>query len=1285
MKKEKESPPVIVEKIENREITQELRESYLDYAMSVIVSRALPDVRDGLKPVQRRILWAMWDANITAGSKPRKSAYVTGECFVKDTLITTTKGLIPIQQINVGDRVYTQTGIKPVKCLYIMPSRKLLKVVFSNGVSTTATPSQKFKVITPQWIFQWKEAKDLSVNDYVVTRNVYPRIKNPVAIGTFKNKTVYLNEGIAYLLGLFVSDGWISNDYGSSKHPRIGLVASDKKVLERIQIVLKEEFNYAGNIETRKYQISINNKTVTKKIFTFRINNLEINNFFSSHFNLKNKKAITKEIPAQIFQSPESIVFSFISGLIEGDGSISKTRNRIQYTSISQKLLNQISVLLSSFDITISICCNQNYENSQQKVRFLQGKVIKSRYPSYNLEVTGENAIALASRLQLIDSNKNQKLNRLKAVSITSFNRRGQNQYDIIPYASRMVFSELSGAHRGGGWYQDTSGQNFRMGIVYAQGTKIRYAADLLEKPLRRTQIADWGIKEKLEKIGSPLSSFITNTFENNIRFTKITSIENAAPEETYDLEVRDDHEFLANGMVVHNCMGKFHPHGDAAIYDALARMAQDFSLRYPLIIGQGNWGSIDGDSPAAQRYTECKLAPITEELLNDIDRETVDWQPNYDASRDEPKCLPGKLPALLLNGAVGIAVGMATSIPPHNLTEVANAIVHCIDNPDATSENLMEYIQGPDFPTGGSIYDKKAIREAYVSGHGPITCRGAAEIIEDDHIIITEIPYQVNKSELIIKMAELVTSKKIEGIRDIRDESDKDIRVVIEVKKDASAQKILNQLYQYTDLQKDFHMNLLALKNGLQPEVMSIREIILAYIEHRTIVVRRRTEFDLRKARERAHILEGLRTALDRIDEVIATIKKSKDRQDAFMRIIKKFAFSEAQANAILEMRLQTLAALEQQKIDDELKEKRTLIADLETLLQSPKKIIGVVKSELLEVKEKFGDARRTKVVAHGLKDFNEADLIPAEDALITFSHGGYIKRLPPDAIRSQHRGGKGLIGADVADEDFLQQIMTANTHDNVLFFTNRGRVFQTKAWEIPVGTRTNKGNRIQNFLDLPPDEKISSIVSYPDKQAGYLVMVTQTGIIKKTALTNFGNVRRSGIIAINLKKDDALAGAELSSGKDDIIISTAGGKAIRFKESQIRGMGRTAAGVIAIRRGTNDIINALNVITSEQIKTGRLLIVMEKGYGKQTKISEYKTQQRGGQGIKTAKITAKTGAAVSAHFVDKEESLFVLSAKGQIIRTLLNTVRTASRATQGVKIMNLSGNDKIIGTICL
>lgn len=749
--------------------------------------------------------------------------------------------------------------------------------------------------------------------------------------------------------------------------------------------------------------------------------------------------------------------------------------------------------------------------------------------------------------------------------------------------------------------------------------------------------------------------------------------------------------KFRKCAKITGDTTGNYHPHGTVAVYDAMARMAQDFSLRYPLVIGQGNFGSVDGDPPAAERYTEAKLSRVAEELLTDIDKETVDWQPNYDAVRMEPKYLPGKLPNLLLNGAVGIAVGMATNIPPHNLSEVIDAALHLIEKPEATPADMMEFIQGPDFPTGGIIYDKKAIIAAYIAGKGSVTMRAKAEIrerkggkAEQYDIEISEIPYQVNKSELIIKIAELVTTKKIEGIRDVRDESDKDgLSIIIELKNDATPQKVLNQLFQYTDLQRDFHMNLLALRDGLRPEVMNVKDLLAAYLEHRKIVVRRRAEFDLRKAEERAHILTGLARALDDIDAVINTIRKSADKDEARANLMKKFKFSEIQANAILEMRLQTLAALEREKIDAELKEKKALIAELQALLKSAAKILAVIKKELLELKEKFGDARRTRVVASGLKEFREEDLIPQEDVIITISQGGYIKRLQPSAFKVQHRGGKGLIGSDVAEEDFLRHFISALTHDNILFFTDRGRVFQTKVYEIPEASRTSKGKPIHNFLEIPTDEKISAVVSYGKDDKGYLVMATKEGQIKKTSINDFENVRRTGIIAIKLKGSDLLKWVKLSSGSDEIIVTTSAGQGIRFRESQIRAMGRTAGGVHAIRLRKSDQVSSLDIIRKD-LKDARLLTVMANGYGKQTKLSEYKTQGRGGSGIKAAQITTKTGPLMSAHLISEETEIFAISEKGQIIRTDLASVRLAGRATQGVRIMNLNPGDHLMGVIC-
>ncbi len=764
-----------------------------------------------------------------------------------------------------------------------------------------------------------------------------------------------------------------------------------------------------------------------------------------------------------------------------------------------------------------------------------------------------------------------------------------------------------------------------------------------------------------------------------------------------WDMGVLSTAKFRKSAYVVGETMAKYHPHGDSSIYDTMVRMAQNFSLRYPLVRGQGNFGSVDGDPPAAMRYTEAKLAAIANEMLSDIEKETVDWIPNYDGTRNEPTVLPAKLPNLLLNGALGIAVGMATSIPPHNLGEIADAILYLADNGDATSEDLLQFVKGPDFPTGGIIYDNKAIKEAYVSGRGGIITRAKAEIVEKKNsrqfdIIVTEIPYQVNKSELISTIAELAQDKKIEGIRDLRDESDRDgMRIVIELKNDVAPQKVLNWLYKHTDLEKNFNFNMIALVNGIEPRLLTLKDILAEYLEHRKTIITRRTKFDLRKAEERAHILEGLMIALDAIDRVIATIRKSEDKEVAHANLMKNFKLSDLQATAILEMRLQTLAALERLKIETELKEKHALIDELKAILKSTARVLKIVKDEVTELKDKYGDERRTKVVGRAVEAMSDEDLIPEEEAIVTVSGGGYIKRLPPGTFKVQRRGGKGLIGSEVADEDFLSHFFSANTHDNVLFFTDRGRVFQTKVYEIPQATRTSKGRAIQNFLELPADENVSAIVSYSAKGAKaegktgrkYLMMVTKQGVIKKTPLEDFENIRRTGIIALSLKKGDHLKWAKLTTGAEQVVLATRQGQSIRFDEKQVRPMGRTAAGVRAIKlKKQNDEVAGFDIIRGD---AAMLLVVMEHGFAKQTSLKEYKVQSRGGSGIKTAEVTPKTGPVVSAHVVSEEKEIFALSAKGQMIRTEISTVRKTGRSAQGVHIMDLKSGDRVAGTVVI
>ncbi|NUM25857.1 MAG: DNA gyrase subunit A [Candidatus Buchananbacteria bacterium] len=747
-----------------------------------------------------------------------------------------------------------------------------------------------------------------------------------------------------------------------------------------------------------------------------------------------------------------------------------------------------------------------------------------------------------------------------------------------------------------------------------------------------------------------------------------------------WSIGLRPSAKFRKSATVVGEVLGKYHPHGDAAVYDSMVRMAQDFSLRYPLVNGQGNFGSMDGDGAAAMRYTEAKLAKVSEELLVDIEKDTVNFSPNYDGSQKEPNVLPAKLPNLLINGTMGIAVGMATSIAPHNLGEIVDGTVHLIENPDATVDDLMKFIKGPDFPTGGIIFDVNELRQMYATGKGGVVVRAKTEIIEGKgetfKIIVSEVPYQINKATLLEKIATLVKDKKIEGIKDLRDESNKEgVRIVIELKKESYPKKVLNTLFKLTELQTTFHSNMLALVDGIQPRVLTLKMILEEYLKHRQEVIRRRTEYDLAKAKDRAHILEGLKLALVKIDAIIKTIKESKDKDVAKINLIKKFKLSDRQAVAILEMRLQQLANLERLKVEQELKEKLALIKELESILKSAKRILDIIKTELLDIKQKYNNDRRTQIVAHGIKSFSTEDLIPNEDTIVTLTKDGYIKRLPPDTFRTQSRGGKGVTGLTTKEEDIVEQFFVTTTHSDILFFTTQGRVFQLKAYDIPKGSRTAKGQAIVNFLQLAPNEKVSAAL--PLSELGdykFLMMVTKKGNIKKVDISDFDNIRRSGLIAIKLKKDDELEWVKPSSGKDEIILVSAQGQAIRFRESQVRPMGRGASGVRGIRLKGSDVVVSMDVVDPSLSKVGQLLTIMANGYGKRSSLTNYKTQSRGGSGIKTAKITAKTGVIVSATIVNSkavEGDIIIISARGQVIRLPMKSVNVLGRATQGVRLM--------------
>ncbi|MFN4181195.1 MAG: DNA gyrase subunit A [Candidatus Paceibacteria bacterium] len=757
-----------------------------------------------------------------------------------------------------------------------------------------------------------------------------------------------------------------------------------------------------------------------------------------------------------------------------------------------------------------------------------------------------------------------------------------------------------------------------------------------------------------------------------------------------YEMGLTYSSRFRKSATVVGDVLGKYHPHGDTAVYDSMVGMAQDFSYRYPFILGQGNFGSIDGDNAAAMRYTEAKMAKISNEMLRDLEKETVEWRPNYDQTRKEPSVLPTAVPALLLNGTLGIAVGMATNIPSHNLAEVIDATNHLIENKDATTEDLMQFIKGPDFPTGGIAYGYKDMLHAYSSGRGGVVCRGEAEIVETksglSQIIITSIPYRVVKQNLVMAIAELVQEKKLDGIKGLRDESTKDIRVVIDLKAGAHPQKVLNYIYKNTQLESNFNFNIVALVDGV-PQTLSLKGILENFITHRQEVVRRRSEYDLRKAEEREHILLGLKKALDFIDKVIKTIRASKDGATAKVALMKEFKFSDLQATAILEMKLQKLAGLERKLIEEELKEKQDFIKEMKDLLASPKKMLKVISKELEEIKEKYSDERRTKIIKGGVKELSDEDIIPDEETMLVFTAGGYVKRTNPSEYRSQKRGGVGVVDLETKEEDFITHLVGSSTHSDVLFFTNLGKAYSIKMYDIPEGRRATKGKSIMNFLSLASDEKVTSILPLPKemkKNPISLMLVTRDGTAKKMSGESFKDVRRSGLIAIKLDKGDELISALLTEKGDEVMIATLKGQSIRFKETDIREMGRTAAGVRAIKLGKADQVISVDVIKKDK-KDGFFLTMSENGLGKKTTLKEYKVQKRGGSGIKTAKVTPKTGDLIVARVLSgDEEELIAMSKKGQVIRTALSDIPSLGRQTQGVTIMRLRSGDSIASITC-
>lgn len=751
------------------------------------------------------------------------------------------------------------------------------------------------------------------------------------------------------------------------------------------------------------------------------------------------------------------------------------------------------------------------------------------------------------------------------------------------------------------------------------------------------------------------------------------------------DLGMHSDKPYKKSARIVGDVIAKYHPHGDSSVYDAMVRMAQDFSYRYPLVDGHGNFGSVDGDGAAAMRYTEARMSKLAMEMMRDINKNTIDFQPNFDGEEQEPVVLPARFPSLLVNGTTGIAVGMATNIPPHNLSEVIDGCLAYMDNPEIDVLGLMQYIKGPDLPTGALILGTKGIRAAYETGNGSIMIRSQCEIVEGHggkySILVTEIPYQVNRERLIEKIAELVKEKKIDGITDLRNESNREgTRIVIELRKDVNPQVMLNNLFKLTQLQVSYGINMLALIDG-QPKVLSLKEIISEYIKHQVEVIVRRTKFDLDKAEDRAHILEGLRIALDHIDRIIAIIRGSSNDEEALNSLMAEFSLSERQGKAILEMRLRRLTGLERGKIEDEYQNLVVLIADLKDILANESRVHAIIREELLEVKQKHGDERRTQVVRGSDFDIEDEDLIPEEQVIITLTNNGYIKRQPISTYRSQNRGGRGVQGMGTHDDDYVKELLSTSTHDYLLFFTSKGKVYQKKAYTIPEYGRTAKGLPIVNIIEIAQDEYISAIIPVKEfNDDEFLFFATCSGVVKRTTLSAFGHIRTNGLIALSLREDDELIGVRKTSGKDDIIIASSGGKAVWFDETEVRPMGRTAAGVRGIHLEDGEVAIGMEMVTMDQ----EILVVTEKGFGKRTSIKEYRKTKRGGKGVKTVTITDKNGSLVAMKAVNADEDLLIVTNKGVIIRTPIHQISQTGRATQGVKLIRLT-EDQAVSSVAI
>jgi DNA gyrase subunit A len=1236
-------------KILSQPITQEMQRSYLDYAMSVIVSRALPDIRDGLKPVHRRILYAAYRLGLTSDASFRKSAMIVGEvlgkyhphsdtsvydalvrmaqdfsmryplirgqgnfgsldgdppaamryCVTGESLVLTNQGIIPIKEIsnkekeNIDIKILNYKGTEQKADKFFDSGKhEIFKIETEQGYQIKGSFNHPLLVWSLNEfcfpVIEWKLLSDITTKDYLIINRNFSLFsqENPNLKAFWPQKTKRQK------------DIKLPDKMNTHLGFLLGALVSEgsfhqNKIFFPNQD--KDFYNKVKNIITKQFsKIEVYERQLSGNCQELSIYHQVVVNFLKN-IGLANNLSDKKEIPFIVLKSRKEIIRAFLQGLFEGDGSVSLNQDKrhngkvieLAYHSKSKKLINQLKVLLLNFGITTTL----PYQDKRNQC--------------FKLLITGINNINKFK--EQINFSSERKKNILEEAKKMNSNRI--SRHDKIPFINKYLRSRYK--------------QEF-----IKKNNFDRY--NKLEKNFS-------SLKKLINKQDAALLEWLLN---NKFYFNKVSSIKKLSKKENvYSIRVNSKcHSFIANGFINHN--------------------------------------------------TEAKMEKISNEYLKEIDKDTVKWIPNYDNSRKEPSVLPAKVPGLLLGGSVGIAVGMATNIPPHNLSETIDATIALINDSKKTSQDLIEIMPGPDFPTGGSIYDKKAITEAYSQGKGSFVCRAKADIEElpknkGYQIIVSEIIWQVNKATLVEKMAQLVKNKKIKGIKGIRDESNQEgIRIVIELKKNFQPKRVLNRLYKLTDLQKKYHLNLLALVDGIQPQVLSLKEILEKFIEHRLIVIKRRSEYELKQAEARAHILEGFSKAIKNIEEVIATIKASKNKEVAQKNLIQKFKFSVKQAEAILKMRLQSLAGLERKKIEDELKEKKELIKKLKELIASPQKIKAFLKKELLEIKKTYGDTRRTRVFQQALGAFSEEQLVQEKDVVIAITKDGYIKRSPIETYHKQGRAGIGVAGITTKEEDMVRHFFFASTTDTILFFTNTGKVLSLKAYEVPEGSRASKGKPIVNLLETNNQERITAVLALRKADMEkisnlHIVMATEHGIIKKTPIKDFSNIRRSGIRAIKLKPSDTLSWSSLVSAEDKIFLVTKNGQSVKFTAQEIRSMGRNSMGVKAIRLRQDDVVKKMVVIQKNEDKN--LLFISQKGLGKKTAISKFRTQKRGGSGIKAFKVTPKTGPLAGALVLNDEENLIVISKKGKVIRTDLKNVPLLSRNTQGVKIMKLKKDDEV------